>query len=255
VVVGGGLAGMLAARVLADHFDRVTVLERDRVPEMPASRKGRPRARPAHVGIARGGAALEQLLPGLTDDLVRAGASPDDLGEAVAWLTPFGWGRDCRAGLPLLSRNRDLIDGAVRRRVAALPNVRFRQGVEVTGLLAAPSGRAAVGVRLRAPCGDRGESDREERLAADLVAVADGRNARLPGWTARLMASYVARVIRLSARHAGVRRRLLEVMSLLRPPSALLGPGILVRVAWAWLTGAADEASPPERRRDPVPQR
>jgi phytoene dehydrogenase-like protein len=27
VVIGGSMAGLLAARVLADHFDRVTILE------------------------------------------------------------------------------------------------------------------------------------------------------------------------------------------------------------------------------------
>ena len=35
VVVGGSLAGMLAARVLADHVHAVTLLERDRFPEAP----------------------------------------------------------------------------------------------------------------------------------------------------------------------------------------------------------------------------
>ena len=53
VVVGGSLAGMLAARVLSDHFDIVTLLERGR-------------------------RVLERLLPGLTGELVRAGAKPLD---------------------------------------------------------------------------------------------------------------------------------------------------------------------------------
>jgi len=48
VVVGGSLAGMLAARVLSDHFDDVTLLERDRFPETPTPRKGLPQGRHAH---------------------------------------------------------------------------------------------------------------------------------------------------------------------------------------------------------------
>src|SRR5215468_8225340 len=78
VVVGGSLAGMLAARILSDHFDTVTLLERDRFPETPASRKGLPQGRHAHALLERGRRSLEQLLPGLTGELVRAGAEPLD---------------------------------------------------------------------------------------------------------------------------------------------------------------------------------
>jgi predicted flavoprotein YhiN len=35
IVVGASMAGMLAARVLADTFERVTVLERDALPDGP----------------------------------------------------------------------------------------------------------------------------------------------------------------------------------------------------------------------------
>ena len=53
VVVGGSLAGMLAARVLSDHFDIVTLLERDRFPETPAARKGLPQGRHVHALLER----------------------------------------------------------------------------------------------------------------------------------------------------------------------------------------------------------
>jgi 2-polyprenyl-6-methoxyphenol hydroxylase-like FAD-dependent oxidoreductase len=181
VVVGGSMAGLLAARVLADHFDRVTVLERDRYPEMPAPRKGLPQARHAHVLLVWGREVLQRLLPGLTAELLAAGASLDDVGEEGAWLTPFGWAPRGRCGIPVLACSRDLIDWSVRRQVGALPNVQLRGGVEVAGLLAAPVGRSIVGVRLRMADGQpRGQA--EQTLAADLVAVADGRNSRLPGW-------------------------------------------------------------------------
>src|SRR4029077_2280688 len=91
VVVGGSLAGMLAARVLSDHFDGVTLLERDRFIESPAARKGLPQGRHAHVLLERGRGAMERLLPGLTAELVRAGAEPLDATRDVAWLNPYGW--------------------------------------------------------------------------------------------------------------------------------------------------------------------
>ena len=131
VVVGGSLAGMVAARVLADHFERVTLLERDRFPETPAARMGLPQGRHAHGLLDRGRVVMERFLPGLTGELVRAGAEPLDWTRDVAWKSPYGWHVRFPGKLLLLASTRDLIDWGVRGRVAALPNVRIRQGAEI----------------------------------------------------------------------------------------------------------------------------
>ncbi len=186
VVVGGGMAGMLAARVLADHFELVTLLERDHLPDTPSHRKGLPQARHVHVLLERGRMALEWLLPGLTTDLLAAGALLLDNSGDLASLTPFGWGLRFRSGLQLLACSRDLIDWGIRRRVAALTNVRLRQEVAAAGLVAAADGQAVAGVRLRPRHGGTARPDGEQELAADLVAVASGRDARLPNWLAAL---------------------------------------------------------------------
>jgi flavin-dependent dehydrogenase len=75
IVVGGSMAGLLAARALADHFARVTILDRDTFPDAPAPRKGVPQARHVHALLLRGQAILERLFPGLQRDLAAAGAS------------------------------------------------------------------------------------------------------------------------------------------------------------------------------------
>src|SRR5690348_8426357 len=49
IVIGGSMAGLLVARVLADVFERVTIVERDRFPAGPEPRKGLPQARHIHV--------------------------------------------------------------------------------------------------------------------------------------------------------------------------------------------------------------
>ena len=90
VVVGGGVAGLLAARVLADHFERVTVLERDRFPDTPSARRGAPQARHVHVLLHRGLLALETLFPGVSSELTTAGASLLDAAADFAWLTAEG---------------------------------------------------------------------------------------------------------------------------------------------------------------------
>jgi 2-polyprenyl-6-methoxyphenol hydroxylase-like FAD-dependent oxidoreductase len=61
VVLGASMAGLAAARVLADAYERVTVLERDPLPAAAAHRKGVPQSRHAHALLAGGRAALEEL--------------------------------------------------------------------------------------------------------------------------------------------------------------------------------------------------
>ena len=71
VVLGASLAGLFAARVLADAYGRVTVVERDPLPETAENRKGVPQGRHAHLLLPRGTQILGELFPGLLDDLDR----------------------------------------------------------------------------------------------------------------------------------------------------------------------------------------
>src|SRR6186713_3076104 len=92
VVLGGSMAGLLAARVLADRFTHVTVVERDRYPETAQSRRGVPQAAHLHVLLMRGLAVLRDLFPGIEEDLIGHGAVAIDTGADLKWLTPGGWG-------------------------------------------------------------------------------------------------------------------------------------------------------------------
>lgn len=186
VVVGGSMAGMLAARVLADHFDSVTLLERDRFPDIPAGRKGLPQGRHAHAVLERGRRIVERLLPGLTDDLVQAGAHLMDFTRDLAWLSPAGWYVHFPSDLRMLSCSRNLIDWGVRLRVAKIPNVRIREGVDIAGLIPGPCGERVVGVRLESRTLVDDLKISGEFLSADLVVVADGRHSRLPEWLSDL---------------------------------------------------------------------
>ncbi|MCB9442506.1 MAG: FAD-binding oxidoreductase, partial [Mycolicibacterium sp.] len=73
MVIGASIAGLCAARVLSEHFDRVTVYDRDRLPDAPAHRSAVPQDRHVHILMARGAAEFEALFPGLLDDMVSAG--------------------------------------------------------------------------------------------------------------------------------------------------------------------------------------
>lgn len=184
VVIGGGLAGLLAATVLDAHYGRVTVVERDRYPEQPVFRKGVPQAHQFHMLWAQGLDHIERLLPGVTDHLVRLGAVPIAWPSELLWMSAAGWSKRFPPAMRILSVSRPVLDWTVRERVRRLSTVEFLAGHEVTGLLTDRRATAATGVRLLA----RGQvrSSRPVELAADLVVDASGRGSRMPRWLADL---------------------------------------------------------------------
>ncbi|MEV7602650.1 FAD-dependent monooxygenase [Kitasatospora sp. NPDC089797] len=174
VVVGAGIAGLLAARVLADACAEVEVLEQDVLPDRPAPRPGVPQGHHVHGLTARGADVMEALFPGLRAELTAAGAPGGDFGQIVAFRFPDCWSPRTRTGIPLQTFSRPLLEARLRRRVVALGNVRIRPGVRVTGLTGgAPRVR---GVVVRSTPGQ------ESAVDADLVVVANGRASQLPQW-------------------------------------------------------------------------
>ncbi|TXS48869.1 NAD(P)/FAD-dependent oxidoreductase [Streptomyces sp. t39] len=174
VVIGGGLAGMLAASALSAHADQVTVVERDSLPDGPHSRRSLPQAHHAHLLWSGGARAIESLLPGTTDRWLAAGARRIPLPTGLVSMSALGWFRRWPEMQFLIACSRDLLDWVVREQVVALPGVTVLQRTELLGL----SGTAARvrGVRVRT-------EDGEERvLDADLVVDASGRGSRAPEW-------------------------------------------------------------------------
>jgi 2-polyprenyl-6-methoxyphenol hydroxylase-like FAD-dependent oxidoreductase len=180
VVLGASMGGLLAARVLADFFQRVTVVERDILPVDPLNRRGVPQGRLIHALAAGGTQILGELFPGFVDELKAAGVGVWDDGDfskvsisVGGHLTP----RSGRAVNPpvVLFPSRPLLECNVRRRVKAIGNVMFLEGHDVVGLTATPDRTRVNGARVV----DRTE-DRQRTLAADLVVDATGRGSRTP---------------------------------------------------------------------------
>ncbi|HKQ00701.1 MAG TPA: FAD-binding monooxygenase [Actinomycetes bacterium] len=179
VVLGASMAGLVAARVLADAYAQVTVIDRDELPEASTHRRGVPHGRHAHALLARGQQALEELFPGLTADLVAKGVPTGDLLANGRWYVSGHRLRQAPIGLVTLSASRPLLEGYVRARVRALPNVTFLDCRDIVGLAATPDGRRVTGTRvLRQADG----SAKEEVLGADLIVDATGRGSRTPIW-------------------------------------------------------------------------
>ncbi len=185
VVIGGSIAGLLASRVLSDHFQRVTLIERDRFPDAAIPRKGLPQARHLHILLARGRLSLERMFPGIGAELAAAGADLIDAGRDIAWLTPAGWGARFASDICSFACSRPLLDFTIRRRISRIESVTVLEDTDVAGLKLAADGKrvAAVVLGERRGEGRRGEGD---ILDADLVVDASGRGSRTPQWLAGL---------------------------------------------------------------------
>jgi 2-polyprenyl-6-methoxyphenol hydroxylase-like FAD-dependent oxidoreductase len=182
VVIGASMAGMLTARVLAEKFESVLILEQDELPDTPMPRSGLPQAKHLHALLPRGLQILEKLFPEIRTELIGAGAEPLDVGEDVAWLTPEGWGVRCKSGLEGLAFTRDLLDWTVRRRLMRLPNIRIQDKATVLGLTGGT--RRVEGVHLSTL--DKTGQRIGNTIEADLIAVATGRNSAVPLWLEKL---------------------------------------------------------------------
>jgi flavin-dependent dehydrogenase len=204
VVLGCGVAGMLAAAAVAEHADTVTILERDRMPPGPAVRKGVPQGRHLHGLLGSGAQAIEALLPGFLAGLCAGGAHRIGLPEQTLIYGPHGW--MCQYPTPhfMIGASRPLVEWTIHTHLPRRHPVEVLEGVEVLGLLGDADRVRGVRVRHR-------DTGRSEQVAADLVIDATGRGAKTPRWLTELglppVAStvvdsglaYASRVVRVSA--------------------------------------------------------
>jgi 2-polyprenyl-6-methoxyphenol hydroxylase-like FAD-dependent oxidoreductase len=175
VVIGGSMAGLLAARVLLDHFEQVTLIERDRLTRDAEPRKGVPQGRHVHGLLARGAIIMGEYFPDLFHTLAQDGAilvSLEDLrwNQLGVWMTPVP------SPVKALFQSRSFLEQHVRDQLAARDNVRIMDACEVAQLCA--HNDRITGVVLRYRTGEQ----HEEALSADLVVDTSGRGSRAPQW-------------------------------------------------------------------------
>ena len=178
IIIGASLAGLCAARVLSDFYERVTVYERDNLPDGPANRAAVPQGRHVHLLMARGAQEFETHFPGLLDDMVAAGVPilenrPDCIHFGAAGHV-LGTHHKLQDEFTAYVPSRPHLEWQIRRRVTAIDNVEF-----VRAAVSEPRyerGRQQVtGVVL----------DSGYPVGADLVVDATGRGTRLPVWLAQ----------------------------------------------------------------------
>ena len=170
-MIGGRIAGLLAARVLADYYQSVMIIERDDLSNEGGHRRGVPHDRHAHALLAGGQRAIEELLPGISAQLIESGAVEADPLNDGTWF--FAGGAFCKfsSGITGVLVSRPLFESTIRKRVRSLPNVEILGGHSVRGLVASKDRKRILGVQLD-----------ERSIGADLVIDASGRGSQAPAW-------------------------------------------------------------------------
>ncbi|MFY0573326.1 FAD-dependent oxidoreductase [Cystobacter fuscus] len=179
VIIGGSIAGLLSARVLADHFDKVLVLEREPFPEGPEARKSTPQGRHIHAVLEAGLKTMEGLFPGLRRELETGGVEFIDMARDAAWLQSGSWKARYEGDIETILVSRPFLEWKIRGRVAALPNVELRTGYGVEELVLDASRTRAVGVKVKGPEG-------EQEIPGALIVDTSGRGSRAPQWLEEL---------------------------------------------------------------------
>jgi 2-polyprenyl-6-methoxyphenol hydroxylase-like FAD-dependent oxidoreductase len=172
IVIGSGLAGLSAARVLSDRFRQVVLLDRDQPSDDATPRPGVPQGKHPHGLLVGGLKALEHLFPGFGDELRQAGAVPIDPGFDLLYEVPGQdvWPRT-KFGLQTYAMSRPLIERTVRRQVQRLTNVSVEGGCRVLNIVSESNAGAATGIRYRTPHGD------VKTLQSDLIIDASGNGS------------------------------------------------------------------------------
>lgn len=175
VVIGSSIAGLCAARVLSDHFDRVTLYERDDLPDQPVNRTAIPQGQHVHLLMARGAEELEKIFPGLLAAMADAGVPvvqnhPESIHFTAAGHV-LGTGRTLESNFTAYVPSRGQLEWQMRKRVLALPTVTVVQSGVAHPQFDHASERV-TGLVL----------DNGDYVPADLVVDASGRGSRLPAW-------------------------------------------------------------------------
>jgi 2-polyprenyl-6-methoxyphenol hydroxylase-like FAD-dependent oxidoreductase len=247
VVLGGGMAGLLTARVLSDRYRHVLIVDRDMIIGVTEPRRGVPQARHAHALLARGQEILEELFPGLLAELTDSGVLVGDLAGDLRWYFNGQPLRQAHSGLLSVSATRADLEAHVRARVTALPNVQVRERTVIQGLEPSADRSRITGVRVV----DDAEGAEPEVLTADLVVDATGRGSRAPVWLeefgyerpaedkVKIDLAYVSRFFRLDSDPFGDDLAINPVASPANPHGAFFGkfPGNIALLSLTGLLG------------------
>ena len=174
IVIGGSIAGLLSARVLADYFEEVIIVDRDALPKTPQPRIGVPQSVQPHVLFTKGYQIINELFPGIKKQLTANGAITIDWTQEFKHYIEGNWGLVTQQPSEIVSVtcSRYLLEWTIRQELLKLPQISFKEQSKVTGLVYDDNSDRITGISLYSSVD----------LDADLIVDASGRSSQASQW-------------------------------------------------------------------------
>lgn len=189
IVIGGGIAGLLSARILSGHFSKTIVLEKDRYPKEKGPRNGTPQANHIHVFLAKGMQTIIDLFPGIEEKLLSQGGHKIDVISKAKFKFPTGWARNFNSDMNTIVCSRQLLEYTIRQEILKKYfNVKIIENTRVIGLATTIDSEQKIitGVNMIYGNGknnnDYNDINKTTTINANLVVDASGRRSETPIW-------------------------------------------------------------------------
>ncbi|WP_299402355.1 2-polyprenyl-6-methoxyphenol hydroxylase-like oxidoreductase [Acaryochloris sp. IP29b_bin.148] len=176
IVIGGSIAGMLAARVLANYFEQVMIVERDTFSLQPEARAGVSQSPHAHILLTQGYRIVSDLFPGIEEQLMAQGALEIDWLAECPVLFPSGWAPRLQSQIQSITCSRNLLEFTIRQQLSRIQNVHWLCASTVIQLVPDSCTAMLRGVLVKDAQGQM------TPLLGDLIVDASGRSSPAPEW-------------------------------------------------------------------------
>lgn len=178
VIIGASMGGLLSARVLSQHFDRVTLIEKDPVNDQPESRKGQPHTSHLHGLLAQGFDIMSHYFPNLKQELIENGAVVRDMGLGMRWFVNGGYRMPVNFKKEGVLVSRPMLEYLIRKFVLQRNNIKLLDGCSVSHLLFSADQITVNGVAVQ----QKGQGPQPVEIMADLIVDASGRGSIMSKW-------------------------------------------------------------------------
>ncbi len=174
IVIGGSIAGLLSARVLADYFEQVIIIDRDKFPETPQARRGVPQSVQPHVLFTKGYRILGEFFPGIEEKLNHNGALTIDWAREFKHFLEGQWAIESKQPSDIVSVtcSRYVLEWTIRQELLKLPGINILEKTKVVGLVYDTEADRIKGVKLH----------NRKQIQANLVVDASGRSSQAAQW-------------------------------------------------------------------------
>ena len=170
IVIGGSIAGLLAAHVLSDHFEEIILIEKDNYVEDDKIRNGIPQANHVHILLVKGREILQDFFPELEKDLVKKGANKIDFLNDSRYRLPSGWAPKFNSGIVTFTCTRTLLENTLRHQIQKNSKIKIEKGKQITSLVLEKSNKISL------------KTKENEEIHGDLIVDCTGRNTKTPSW-------------------------------------------------------------------------